>query len=130
MKRRTLLAAGAALPGAMQAAPAAGEPDGKTLRLAFASAETTFDPPQTNSDANASAVLAQILEAPLGFDYLARPVRLSRVTAAAMPAVSADGRVFTARSRSSLRPSGLSDSKRYRSAEFQRGSKKRLMAYT
>ena len=97
MKRRTLLAAGAALPGAMQAAPAAGEPDGKTLRLAFASAETTFDPPQTNSDANASAVLAQILESPLGFDYLARPVRLSRVTAAAMPAVSADGRVFTVR---------------------------------
>ncbi len=97
MKRRTLLAAGAALQGAMQAAPAAGEPDGKTLRLAFASAETTFDPPQTNSDANASAVLAQILEAPLGFDYLARPVRLSRVTAAAMPAVSADGRVFTVR---------------------------------
>ena len=97
MKRRTLLAAGAALPGAMQAAPAAGEPDGKTLRLAFASAETTFDPPQTNSDANASAVLAQILESPLGFDYLARPVRLSRVTAAAMPEVSADGRVFTVR---------------------------------
>ena len=97
MKRRTLLAAGAALPGAMRAAPAAGEPDGKTLRLAFASAETTFDPPQTNSDANASAVLAQILESPLGFDYLARPVRLSRVTAAAVPEVSADGRVFTVR---------------------------------
>ena len=97
MKRRTLLAAGAALHGAMQAAPAAGAAGVKTLHIAFASAETTFDPPQTNSDANAYSVLAQILEAPLGFDYLARPVRLSPVTAAALPEISADGRVFTLR---------------------------------
>ena len=69
----------------------------KTLHLAFASPEVTFDPPQTNSDQNSSIVIAQILEAPLGFDYLARPVQLQTVTAAAMPKVSADGRVFTVR---------------------------------
>ena len=68
---------------------------GKTLHLAFASPETTLDPPQTNSDANTSIILAQILEAPLCFDYLARPVRLQLATAAAMPEVSADGRIFT-----------------------------------
>ena len=72
-----------------------GNNGGKTLHLAFATPETTFDPPQTNSDANTSIILAQILEAPLSFDYLARPVRLALATAAAMPEVSADGRVFT-----------------------------------
>jgi len=69
----------------------------KTLHLAFASPETTFDPPQTNSDSNTSTVLSQILESPLSFDYLARPVRLVTATAASMPEVSADGRVFTVR---------------------------------
>ena len=108
MKRRTLLAAGATLPGAVgvaavgvAAAAVAAAPGGlaigKTLHIAFASPETTFDPPQTNSDANASIVLANILEAPLCYDYLARPVRLMPATAAAMPEVSPDGSVFTVR---------------------------------
>jgi ABC-type transport system substrate-binding protein len=99
VRRRTLLAASAALPGGLHAAAAASGATAKTLHLAFASAETSFDPPQTNSDGNTYTVLAQILEAPLGYDYLARPVRLSLVTAAAMPEVSADGRVFTLRIR-------------------------------
>ena len=70
-------------------------PGRKTLHLAIASPETTFDPPQTNSDSNTNIVLSQILEAPLSFDYLARPVALVTATAAAMPEISADGRVFT-----------------------------------
>ena len=74
----------------------------KTLHLAFDSPEVTFDPPQTNSDQNSGIVIAQILEAPLGFDYLARPVKLQPVTAAAMPEVSADGRVFTVRIQSGI----------------------------
>ncbi len=99
MRRRPLIAA---VPGlataawARGAAPAAAAA-GKTLHLAFASPETSFDPPQTNSDQNSSTVIAQILEAPLAFDYLARPVALVPATAAAMPEVSADGRVFTVR---------------------------------
>ncbi len=78
-------------------AGATGTQPGRTLHLAFNSPETSFDPPQTNSDNNSNIVLAQILEAPLGFDYLARPVALTPVTAAALPEVSADGRVFTVR---------------------------------
>ena len=66
----------------------------KTLHTAFRSPETTLDPTQTQSDQNTSIVLAQILEAPLTFDYLARPVRLVTATAAAMPDVSADSRRF------------------------------------
>ncbi len=100
MRRRTLLAAGAAVSATAQAAaPPGGAPagGGKTLHLAFPSPETVFDPPQTNSDSNTAGVLAQILEAPLCFDYLARPVRLALATAAAMPEVSADGRTFTVR---------------------------------
>ena len=100
MKRRSVLAAGAAgatLPLAAAAETGAGSAGRRTLRIAFNSPETTFDPPQTNSDANASYILAQILEAPLQYDYLARPVRVIPNTAAAMPEVSADGRVFTFR---------------------------------
>ena len=101
MKRRDTLglvaglAAAPVLPAAEGNRRSGGNDPGKTLHLAFPSPETTFDPPQTNSDANTSSVLAQILEAPLCFDYLARPVRLALATAAALPEVSADGRVFT-----------------------------------
>ena len=105
MKRRDTLglaaglAAGPTLAHAQAHAQARAQPTprdrGKTLQLAFPTPETTFDPPQTNSDANSSIILAQILEAPLCFDYLARPARLLPATAAAMPEVSADGRVFT-----------------------------------
>ena len=95
MKRRDTLALAAGLAAARGLSAAQGKDSGKTLHLAFPSPETTFDPPQTNSDANTGIVLAQILEAPLCFDYLARPVRLALATAAALPEVSADGRVFT-----------------------------------
>ena len=103
MRRRPFIGSAlAALPGVLAppatAVPRAGPEDGgRTLHLAFASPETTFDPPQTQSDANSGLILAQILEAPLCFDYLARPVALLPATAAALPEVSADGRVFTVR---------------------------------
>ena len=104
MRRRPLIQA---LPGLAAGAtlglPAAAQVSApKTLHLAFATSETTFDPPQTNSDQNTSTVLAQILEAPLCFDYLARPARLMLATAAALPEVSADGRVFTLRIRGGI----------------------------
>ena len=69
----------------------------KELRIAFPAPESSFDPPQTNSDRYSGTLIAQILESPLGYDYLARPARLVPVTAAAMPEVSADGRQFTVR---------------------------------
>ena len=105
MKRRRLLqgaAASAALGAAVQAAGApaqTAEPGRKVLRLAFVSAETVLDPPQTNSDANTVALLANILESPLAYDYLARPVALVPRTAQALPEISPDGRTITVRLR-------------------------------
>lgn len=101
MRRRPIITAPllgtlAALPGALQAAERSAV-DGSTLRVAFNSSETTFDPPQTNSDANASFIIAQILESPLQYDYLARPVLVQPNTAAALPDISADGKQFTFR---------------------------------
>ena len=69
----------------------------KTLHIAIPAPETTLDPVQTNSDQNTNTVLAQILEAPFSFDYLARPARLALATAAALPDISADGKAFTVR---------------------------------
>ncbi|MCY7315770.1 MAG: ABC transporter substrate-binding protein [Rubrivivax sp.] len=106
MRRRPLISAAlAGLPAWAAAAPGAADagaagavvPASRTLRVAFQSPETTFDPTQTQSDNNTSIVLAQILEAPLSYDYLARPVQLQTCTAAAMPEVSADGSQFTVR---------------------------------
>src|SRR5512134_2204909 len=95
MRRRDLIAA---WPLWAQAAGAAAGPQRtKTLHLSFPAPETTLDPVQTQSDQYASIVLAQILEAPLSFDYLARPVRLVPATAAALPEVSGDGRRFRIR---------------------------------
>ena len=107
MKRRRLLQGAAASALAAEAglaaqvasaaapAPAPGTP--KTLRIAFPAPESSFDPTQTNSDAYSTAIIAQILEAPLAYDYLARPVRLVPQTAAALPDISADGRTITVR---------------------------------
>ena len=94
--------AAAALPGEPSAAAgkaAAGKaaPD-NSLRVAFNSAETGFDPPQI-SDVNSSMVAASIFESPLTFDHLARPVKLRLQTAAAMPDISADFKTFTFRIR-------------------------------
>jgi ABC-type transport system substrate-binding protein len=69
----------------------------KTLRLVLPSTETVMDPVQTNSDSYTNLMLAQIFESPLVFDYLARPAALQLGTAAAMPEVSPDGRIFTVR---------------------------------
>jgi ABC-type transport system substrate-binding protein len=105
--RRRLLQGAVALSAwpAMAAAPEPGAATGnaarpgteKVLRLAFPAPESSFDPPQTNSDLYSTTLIAHILEAPLGYDYLARPARLLPITAAALPEVSADGRRFTVR---------------------------------
>ncbi|MDZ7591114.1 MAG: ABC transporter substrate-binding protein [Rubrivivax sp.] len=92
---RTLLPLmlGAAL--ALPSAAAAAEP-AKVLRYAFPIAETNFDPAQI-SDLYSRTVAVGFFEAPLEFEFLARPVRMRPATAAAMPEVSADFTTFTFR---------------------------------
>ena len=75
------------------APPAAAE---KVLRYAFPVAETGFDPAQIN-DLYSSQIVAHIYDSPLRLEYLARPYKVSPNTAAAMPEVSADGKVWTIR---------------------------------
>ena len=101
MKRRPLLLAPTmgllARPAMAAAAPPA--TTRRVLRVALATPETTLDPVQSQSDNITSILLAQMLEAPLCYDYLARPARLLPCTAVALPEVSADHRVFTLRIR-------------------------------
>ena len=98
MKRRACLAlaTASALPVAALAQPSR-PAKRKVLRLPIPTPESALDPTQTNSDLRTSEILAHIFEAPLTYDYLARPARLVLSTAAAMPEVSADGKVFTIR---------------------------------
>ena len=74
----------------------------KTLRVAFPTAETGFDPAQVQ-DLYSRTVIGHILDAPLEFDFMARPARLRVNTAVAMPEVSADFRTFTFRLRPGVR---------------------------
>ncbi|NRF69254.1 bicyclomycin resistance protein [Aquincola sp. S2] len=99
LRRRDLIASAAAVPIGSAAAPqsAAGGP--KTLHLALAATETQLDPPQTESSRYTFQLLACILEAPLRFDYLARPPRLQPATAAAMPEITPDSKQITLRIR-------------------------------
>jgi ABC-type transport system substrate-binding protein len=100
LTRRNLIAASGVLP----AAALGQQPKArKVLRLPLVSPETSFDPVQINSDQNSATILSQILEAPLSYDYLARPARLVPATAAALPEVSADGKVFTLRIKPGIR---------------------------
>ncbi|AKJ26759.1 bicyclomycin resistance protein [Caldimonas brevitalea] len=70
----------------------------KVLTYAFNVAETGFDPAQI-SDLYSRIIAANIFEAPLTYDYLARPARLKPQTAAAMPEISSDFKTFTFRIR-------------------------------
>ena len=97
MKRRDTLAAAAALAAAPWAAMAA--PDGaKVLRVSFPVAETGFDPARV-SDVYSATINAHIFEGLLGYDHLARPVKLRPRLAAEMPQVSDDYKVWTVKIR-------------------------------
>lgn len=97
MDRRCFLEAGAAatLAGAAAASSAQTLPK-KTLRVCFRTAETGFDPAQTQ-DYYSNQIISHIFDAPLRYDFLARPVRMVPNTAAALPEVSDDFRTFTVR---------------------------------
>jgi len=105
LSRRRLIQVGAVL----AAAPAAGVLPGsahaarptngaKTLRVAFPAAETGFDPAQVQ-DLYSRTVIGHILDAPLEFDFMARPAALRANTLVALPEVSSDYRTFTFRLR-------------------------------
>jgi ABC-type transport system substrate-binding protein len=70
----------------------------RTLRVAFSIAETSFDPAFA-SDAASDAVIANIYEAMLDYDYLARPTKLVPRTLESMPGVADGGRTFTLKIR-------------------------------
>ena len=86
------------LAGACGAQPAADKAPLKVVRYAFPAAESGFDPAQV-TDLYSNTVIANILEAPLEFEYLAQPARVRPATALAMPEVSDNFRrfVFTIR---------------------------------
>ena len=55
--------------------PAHAADSGKTLHVALQIAETSFDPAFA-SDAASGEIIANVMEAMLDYDYLARPVQL------------------------------------------------------
>jgi ABC-type transport system substrate-binding protein len=91
MLRNTLLALAAAASLTAQAA----DPN-KVLRYAFEIAETSFDPPRI-SDLYSNVVNGAMFDAPLAYDFLARPSKLKPNAAVALPEVSPDGLTYTVR---------------------------------
>ncbi len=85
-----------AILGACLALEASAAAPSKVFRYAFKVAETGFDPMQT-SDLYSSNLLANIFDSPLGYDFLARPVKLVPNTLAEMPEVSHEGTLYTMR---------------------------------
>jgi ABC-type transport system substrate-binding protein len=95
MKHSSLLI-GWLLAFALAAAQAQGPAPEKVLRYAFKIAETGFDPVQV-TDTYSKAVIAGILDAPLEYDFGARPFKLRPATLTEMPEISADFRTLTFR---------------------------------
>ena len=87
----------AGLPAAAAPAPAASA-ETKTLRFAFPIAETGLDPAQI-SDLYSRTIAQAIFDAPLQYEFLARPFRLRPNTTVGLPEVSADYRTYTFRLR-------------------------------
>ncbi len=103
--RRTWSAAALGSLGALAlptlARGAAPEGGGNILRVPFESAETGFDPAQI-ADLYSARVTAHIFEAPYRYDLLAVPVKVRPLTAAALPEVGDEFRVWTIRLRSGI----------------------------
>jgi ABC-type transport system substrate-binding protein len=96
MIRPVLLALATSL--ALACTAAAAQAPKKVLRYAFPVAETGFDPAQI-SDLYSRTVTANIFEAPLTYDFLARPARVKPQTAVTLPEISDDGTRFVFRIR-------------------------------
>ncbi len=94
LSRVLLLGAALCLSAAQAQGPVAPAQPLKVLRYAFLIAETTFDPAQI-SDLYSNTVAAGLFDAPLEFEFLAKPARMRPNTLAAMPEVSEDFKTFT-----------------------------------
>ncbi len=92
------LCASSALTALPFEAQAAADPN-KVLRIAFESADSGLDMPRSNNSLYSSWVGDTIFETLLGYDYLARPVKLVPRLASALPEISADGKEMTFRLR-------------------------------
>jgi ABC-type transport system substrate-binding protein len=68
----------------------------KVLRYAFRVAESGFDPAQVQ-DLYSNTVMANIFDAPLTYDFLARPAKIVPNTSEAMPLISDDFTTLTLR---------------------------------
>ena len=80
----------------------AGAAEPKVLRVPFLIAETNFDPAYA-SDTYSNTVIDEIFEAPLTYEFLARPYRLKPQTAVALPEITEGGRVYTLRLKPGIR---------------------------
>jgi peptide/nickel transport system substrate-binding protein len=86
----------AAVAGPLHAADPA-----KTLRVEMQIAETSFDPGFA-SDAASDSIIANIFDAMLDYDYLARPVKLVPRVLEALPSVEDGGRTYVCRLRKGI----------------------------
>jgi peptide/nickel transport system substrate-binding protein len=68
----------------------------KVLRLGIKAAESGFDPVMI-TDAVTHGIVENIFDAPLTYDYLARPVKIVPNTLAEMPLVEGNGTIYTMR---------------------------------
>ena len=84
------------------AVPAAHAAEPRVLRAMLNIAETSFDPPFA-SDAASDAVIAEVFENMLDYDYLARPLKLVPRTLEAMPVSTDGGRTWTCRLKKGIR---------------------------
>src|SRR5881628_1573608 len=82
-------------------APAQATDPGATLRVTFSIAETSFDP-QFVSDAASDGIVANVYEAMLDYDYLARPVKLVPRTLEALPIIEDDGKTYICKIRKGI----------------------------
>jgi ABC-type transport system substrate-binding protein len=73
----------------------------KVLRYAFQIAETGFDPART-SDVYSANVSSLIIETPLTYDFLARPLKLKPNLLETMPDISEDGTTYTLKFRKGI----------------------------
>jgi ABC-type transport system substrate-binding protein len=82
--------------------PTAAADMSKTLHVVLQNGETALDPAQA-SDINTLSLIENIFDAPLRYDYLARPLALRPNLTTAMPAISADGKTYTLKLQRGIR---------------------------
>ena len=96
------LPAGAASTAAASSAPNTAAPGARIFKLALAGSENGFDPAQV-SDVTSASLVGSLFDAPLTYDFLARPMKLKPRTAEALPEVNADHTHFVIRLRRGIR---------------------------